>query len=90
MTPIKRFGILLVSFIFRISLFFGLTALALVLVFSDPNNLKQALISILIGCSVAFISTLFQELANFLNQHSEQIISGAVSSAVYLAKAYRA
>lgn len=43
MTPIKRFGILLVSFIFRISLFFGLTALALVLVFSDPNNLKQAL-----------------------------------------------
>lgn len=56
----------------------------------SKDNFKQALLSIVIGCSVAFISTLFQELANFLTEHSEQIVSGAISSAVYLAKAYRA
>lgn len=55
----------------------------------SKENFKQAMFSILIGCSVAFISTLFQELANFLQENSENIIAGIASTAVYLAKSYR-
>ena len=55
----------------------------------SKENFKQALLSIIIGCSVTFIATLFEQLAIFLQTNSTEIISGAVSSAVYLAKSYR-
>lgn len=53
------------------------------------DNLKQAIVSILIGACVAFFSTLFTELAAFIKSHSTEMISGAISSATYLAKAYK-
>jgi hypothetical protein len=55
----------------------------------SKENFKQAVLSIFIGCCVTFIATLFEQLAQFLQDNSTQVISGAVSSAVYLAKAYR-
>lgn len=55
----------------------------------SKENLKQALVSICIGACVAFFSTLFQGLADFLTTHSTQIVAGMSSTAVYLAKAYR-
>lgn len=54
------------------------------------NNLKQVLISILIGAVVSFLSTLFAGLAEALKAHSVEIIAGVSSAGVYLAKAYRA
>lgn len=47
------------------------------------ENLRQAIITICIGAGVAFFSTLFQELANFMRTHSTEIISGGVTSALY-------
>lgn len=55
----------------------------------SKENFKQAIFSIFIGCSVTFIATLFQELANFLQENSTQIASGLASAAVYLAKSYK-
>lgn len=55
----------------------------------NKENLKQAIISIIIGAGVAFFSTLFQELANLLKTHSTEIMAGMSSSMVYLAKAYK-
>lgn len=53
------------------------------------ENLKQAIISIIIGAGVAFFSTLFTELAQLFKTHSTEIIAGISSSAVYVAKAYK-
>jgi len=53
------------------------------------DNWKQVLISLLIGASVAFISTLFQGLLDILQQHANEIIGGGVSSLVYLTRVYR-
>ena len=52
-------------------------------------NFKQVLISIFVGACVAFFTTLFQSIANFIQAHGSEIFAGSVSSAVYLAKAYR-
>lgn len=49
----------------------------------SKENIKQAIITMCIGAGVAFFSTLFQELANFLRAHSTEIISGGVSAALY-------
>ena len=53
------------------------------------ENWKQVLISLLIGASVTFISTLFQGLLDILQQHANEIIGGGVSSLVYLTRVYR-
>lgn len=55
----------------------------------EKNNLKQVLISILIGAIVSFLSTLFAGLAEMLRSHSTEIVSGISATAIYLAKAYR-
>jgi hypothetical protein len=55
----------------------------------SKENFKQAVLSIVIGCSVTFIATLFEQLALFLQNNSTQIVSGVVSTAIYLAKSYR-
>lgn len=56
----------------------------------NNENIKQAIITICIGAGVAFFSTLFQELANFLKAHSTEIVSGGVSAALYGIKNIRA
>lgn len=53
------------------------------------ENLKQVLISILVGACVAFLSSLFEGLATLLKSHSTEIVSGVASTGVYLAKAYK-
>lgn len=54
------------------------------------DNFKQVLVSIFIGACVAFLTTLFQGLAEFIQTHGNDIFAGTVATAVYLAKAYRA
>lgn len=54
------------------------------------EQLKQAFISILVGACVAFLTSLFDALSTLLKSHSQEIISGASATAVYLAKAYKA
>jgi len=54
------------------------------------ENIKQAIIAILVACVGAFFSTLFQGLADLLRTHAVEAMSGATSAAIYLAKAYRA
>lgn len=53
------------------------------------NNIKQVIISIVIGACVAFFSTLFQELAIFLKAHSTEIVSAMATTGTYLAKTYK-
>lgn len=53
------------------------------------DNLKQVLISILIGGTVAFLTTIFEGLASLLKTHSVEAVSAISSSMVYLAKAYK-
>jgi hypothetical protein len=54
------------------------------------ENFRQAIMSIIIGASVAFLTTLFEGLADFLRANSESIVAGMSSTAYYLAKMYRA
>jgi hypothetical protein len=53
------------------------------------ENLKQVLVSILVGGCVAFLSSIFDNLAILLKSHSTEIISGITSTGIYLAKAYK-
>jgi hypothetical protein len=54
----------------------------------NKEQIKQALIAILIGACVAFFTTLFEALAEFLKSNSTDIIAGATSSFVYLIKRF--
>jgi hypothetical protein len=54
------------------------------------EQLKQAIISVLIGVSVTIISSLSDVLITFIKSHAQQIVSGMSATAVYLAKAYKA
>ncbi len=54
------------------------------------ENLRQALMSIVVGACVAFMATLFDGLADFLRSNSESIIAGMSTTAYYLAKMYHA
>lgn len=56
----------------------------------SKDHIKQALLSILIGASVAFLTVLIEGLAEFIKSNGEHIVAGMVSTAYYLAKAYRA
>jgi hypothetical protein len=53
------------------------------------ENLKQVLVSIFVGACVAFLSTLIEGLALYIKAHSTEIISGATTTAMYLAKSYK-
>ena len=53
------------------------------------ENWKQALIAILIGAGVAFFSTLFEGLAEYLKAHTTEVVSGGTSSFVYMLKRFR-
>lgn len=55
----------------------------------NKENVKQVVVSIVVGACVAFFSTLFQGLADLLKSHSVEIVSGVSSAGVYLAKAYK-
>ena len=55
----------------------------------NKENAKQIIISILIGATVAFFSTLFESLADFFKSHSTEIISGTATSFYHMAKTYR-
>lgn len=54
-----------------------------------PNNYKQILMSIFIGCIVAFFTTLFQGLADLLRDHGTQIISGGTAAFYHIAKNFK-
>jgi hypothetical protein len=53
------------------------------------DHIKSAVYSILIGACVAFLSSLIDGLADLLRTHSQEIVAGMTSTAVYLAKTYR-
>lgn len=53
------------------------------------ENLKQALISLLIAAISAFLATLASGLADLLKTHAVEATSGILSAAIYLAKAYK-
>ena len=53
------------------------------------EQVKQIVISILIGACVAFFSTLFQALADFFKSHSTEIISGSTTAFYHLIKTYK-
>lgn len=55
----------------------------------EKKNIKQVIVSIVIGACVAFFSTLFSELATLLKTHSTEIVSAMAASGTYLAKAYK-
>lgn len=50
----------------------------------DKKTLKQVFISVLIGACVAFLSTLFQGLADMLKEYAVQGISATASAFSYL------
>lgn len=54
------------------------------------EQLKQAVLSIVIGAVVALLSNLLDVLATFLKSHATEVASGASATAIYLAKAYKA
>lgn len=51
-----------------------------------PEQIKNAIMSIVIGACVAFMTTLFQELASFIKLHGPDLMSGGVSAYYYIAK----
>lgn len=54
-----------------------------------PSNVKEILMAILIGAGVSFFTVLFQGVADFLSNNSEQITASLISMGYYLAKSYR-
>ena len=53
------------------------------------DNIKQVFISLLVGACVAFFSTLFEGIAEFLKTHTTEVVSAMASAGTYLAKAYK-
>ena len=52
------------------------------------QDLKHALVSLVIGALIAFLSTLFQGLLDFLKANSAQIIGGASATVAYLIRTH--
>lgn len=52
----------------------------------DNHNLREVLMSIFVGACVAFLTTLFDSLADFIRANGEQIASGLISTAYYAAR----
>lgn len=55
----------------------------------QKQSLKQVLTSILIGACVAFMSTLFEGLANVFKQHSTELVAGGVSSFYHFIRTFK-
>lgn len=53
------------------------------------DGIKQVLTSILIGACVAFMSTLFEGLANFFKSHSTELVAGGATAFYHAAKTFR-
>jgi hypothetical protein len=53
------------------------------------ENIKQALISICIGAGIAFFTTLFQGLLDFMTDELRPAVAGVSSSLYYLLKNFR-
>ncbi len=56
----------------------------------NKDNLKQAVIAILVACVGAFFTTLFQGLADLLRSHSVEAMGALTSGGIYLSKTYKA
>lgn len=54
------------------------------------KNWQEVVIAIVIGAAVSFLATVFDGLADLLRSNSEGFAGGAVSTAYWLAKHYRA
>ena len=54
------------------------------------DNIKQAVIAICVGACVAFFTSLFDGLSNFLKQNATEAIAGGISSFSYIIKNFRA
>lgn len=52
------------------------------------DQIKHALISLLVGALVSFILTLFQGILDFLKENAVDIIGGASATITYLVKNY--
>lgn len=52
-------------------------------------QLKQAIISIIIGALVAFISTFFEGVLSFLKGHGSDTLGGITASVIYIAKNFK-
>lgn len=55
----------------------------------SKDNLKQAVIAILVAGAGAFFTTLFQGLADLLRAHTVEAMGAVTSAGVYLAKTYK-
>ena len=53
------------------------------------QGIKQVLMSILIGACVAFLSTLFEGLANLFKAHSTELVAGGVSAFYHATKTFK-
>lgn len=54
-----------------------------------PEDIRQALISIAVGATVAFLASLFDGILEFIRANGEDIVAGVIGTAIYLAKQYR-
>lgn len=53
------------------------------------EQVKQAVISILVSVVAFIITSLSDVLVDFLRSNAEQVVSSVAGTAVYLAKAYK-
>lgn len=49
----------------------------------DKEDLKQALLSILVGACVAFVTTFLEGVIQYLNGTENNILAGIVSTVMY-------
>ena len=55
----------------------------------NKENIKSVLMSILVGACVAFMTTLFQGLADFLQSNATEIASGAAATLYHITRHIR-
>lgn len=53
------------------------------------QDIKHALISLLIGAILTFLTTVFQGLVDFLKAHGSEIVGGAGATITYLVKTHK-
>lgn len=56
----------------------------------DKQSTKKVLQSIFVGACVAFLSTLFSEIAMFIKTHATELTSGGVTAFYHLTKNFKA
>lgn len=52
----------------------------------NKEQLRQAIIAILVGAVTAFLTSFFNGIADWLNGHGTEVVGGAVATAKYIAK----